>query len=459
MEVENLYHRSTTKGDPTSEHRNKAFRSGARRGGPNSQPAILRDRDVGVPLTQDALEGQVPRPQPKQHKPRLRENGRIDTRTQGTRRGPGNFTMGRTGAVDAPNMGARPAPRNTSTDWDGAVVERNMSATRAKLEGGPGAEIFDKVPQAYRGDTTGLRSEQRYPTRQPRPGYEKSEAPGTGPMRYDNDFHGQTPQGNRFQHNSPRVENEFGARRQGSPNALSERNSPARRGGARSGRAGRPRTSRSDEGEQPRRRKRNKEATSGNDHGGKTSIEEMYNEEEKEYIKQKRIREATKSTAYEPGDVKQETFSGLCPAVVSGETGMREVLGGKLLLARRFLDREHVEWHSKEQKADVMTLVEMLKEEKKRTPSSSSSSSVDAEAEHETQNLMQKLLGGRYEFTKPQQEKDILGHVARHTDRNESYFPMDQQSLLEKVRSLMPVHDIRQNKRAQERKQGPLPSL
>lgn len=123
---------------------------------------------------------------------------------------------------------------------------------------------------------------------------------------------------------------------------------------------------------------------------------------------------------------------------------MSEVLGGRLLLARRLLDGEHVEWHSKEQKADVITLVERLKDEKKRTTSSSPS----AEAEHQTQSLMQKLLGGRYEFTKPQQEKDILGHVARHTDRNESYFPMDQQSLLEKVRSLMPVDDIRKNKRA-----------
>lgn len=447
-EVENLYHR--TKGIPATGHRNAEFRSEVGRGAPKSQPAVLKDGDVGVPLTQEVLEGQVPRQRPNSQYPRARkggirrEGGKSDTRAQGTMRGPGNFTMGRTDAVGRHTV-ARLEPRRTPTDWDGAVGLPTMRATRANFEGGLGATILNEVPQEYRGDTTGHESKQRFSTQQPTPEHEQYEASRMGPVRDDNGFRGRRPQENSSQqHNGLRVGNDFEARRRGGLNVPSERNPLARRGGVQSGRAGRPRTSRSDGGDQPRRRKRNKEAGSGNDYGGKTSAEETYNEEEKEYAKQKKIREATQSIAYEPGDVNRETFSGLSPAVVSGEYGMSEVLGGGLLLARMYLDGEYVEWHSKEQKADVMTLVERLKNEEQRTPSSSPS----LEVEHQTQSLMQKLLGGIYDFTKPQQGKDILGHVARHTDRNESYFPMDQQSLLEKVRSLMPIDDMRKNKKA-----------
>lgn len=156
----------------------------------------------------------------------------------------------------------------------------------------------------------------------------------------------------------------------------------------------------------------------------------MLNEEEKEYVEKKRERESVKSTAFDPGNIARDTFSGVGPAVVSGEWGMSEVLGEGLLLAKRHLEGDYIEWDSKEQKADVMTLVERLKGFDKKA-------SLPA-VEAEQQNLMQKLLGGRYEFTKPQIGKGILGDVARYADRNESYFPDDQRSLLEKVRSIMP---------------------
>lgn len=289
----------------------------------------------------------------------------------------------------------------------------------------------------------GLQSKKRFPPQQPRSEHEQHEAPRRNSMPDNSDFPVRISQENTLQHNGPRGETDLEARRRGGPSAFRERIPPARRGGAQSGRAGRPRTPRSDGDDQPRNRKRNKEAAGGNDHFGKTSAEDMYNEEEKEYTKQKRVEETTQSIAYEVTDVNRESFGGLGPAVVSGEWGMSEVLGGRLLLARSLLNGEYVEWHSKEQKADVMTLVEKLKDEKKRN----TSPSLSAEAEQQTQNLMQKLLGGKYEFTKPQQGRDILGNVARHADRNESYFPMDQQSLLEKVRGLMPADDTRKNKR------------
>ncbi len=420
-----------------TKHRNTALRSGARTGALNSQPTVLKDRDVGIPLSQDALEGQLPMSW-------RRDGGVLRVRREGVWPGPGAFTIGRTDAEDARDTGATPELRQTPADRDGIAPGRNMEAGRARLEHGLGATTLIRSPQKYRGDTMGLESKKRFPPQQPRSEHEQHEAPRRNSMPDNSGYPVRKSQENTLQHNGPRGETDLEARRRGGPNALRERMSPARRGGAQSGRAGRPRTSRSDEGDQPRSRKRNKEAAGGNDHFGKTSAEDMYNEEEKEYTKQKRVEEAIQSIAYEATDVNRKSFDGLGPAVVSGEWGMSEVLGGRLLLARSLLNGEYVEWHSKEQKADVMTLVERLKDEKKRN----TSSSVSAEAEQQTQNLMQKLLGGKYEFTKPQQGREILGNVARHADRNESYFPMDQESLLEKVRSLMPANDIRKNKRA-----------
>jgi len=461
---------------------------------PNSQPAVLDDSDVGVPISQEVLEGQLPRRQPNPYNERLpkdgarHEIGSLNARNLGARRGRGNFTTGRTGAAEARDSGARPEQGQNATERSREVAAQHTVRWHSIVEGDLGARNRNEAPEGYRKDTTGLDSTRRFPPRRSWLGYEKIEAPRIGSMgggnesqgrmsqedrfqhnesqgrlsqedrfqrnesqgrmsqenRFQhNESQGRMSQENRFQHNAPRVEGDSGAKRWGGPNAYSEHGSQVRRGGAQSGRAGRPRTSRSVEGDEPRRRKRNKEAAGGNDYGGKTSVEEMYNEKEKEYVKQKRNREATNSTAYEPGDVSRETFSGVGPAVVSGEWGMREVLGERLLLAKKYLDGDYVEWHSKEQKADVMTLVETLKHGKKLNPSPS----LSVEAEQQTQNLMQKLLGGKYEFTKPQQGKDILGNVARHTDRNESYYPVDQQSLLEKVKSLVPAVDIRKDKR------------
>lgn len=330
-----------------------------------------------------------------------------------------------------------------------AVTGQSAQTRPANIYRDQGAAVLNNAPQGRRKETMGLDSRQRYPDRQPRPEYEQNEGPRRSFTQDDRGFDGRMPQERHFQQNGPRGEGVLdpqASRRQGGrggrvvrENAFSERGPESRRAGPQSGRAGRPRTSRSDEGDEPRRRKPKNQTAGGTEKRAKISNEEILNDKEKEYLKQKRAREAAKSVAYEPGDVGQNTFSGVGPAVASGERGLSEVLGERLLLAKQHMDGEYVEWHSREQKADVMTLVGRLKREAKKPGRRRGV----AEARLQTQSLIQKLLEGRYQFTRPQQREDIVGNVERHTDRNESYYPADQQSLLEKVKSLMPAGDIK----------------
>ena len=121
--------------------------------------------------------------------------------------------------------------------------------------------------------------------------------------------------------------------------------------------------------------------------------------------------------------------------MATGQWGMSETIGKRMLLARKVLQREFMQWDSKEQKADVLTLAEYLKVARRQLPSEP----MHSDSDPQTRALMQKLLGGVYDIVRPKGEKDVLGHVARHTDRNESYFPGDAKSLLDTVRSILPV--------------------
>ena len=218
----------------------------------------------------------------------------------------------------------------------------------------------------------------------------------------------------------------------------------------RSGRPGRPRAARDGDDAEPRKRKGNnfKRTRGGGgdrDAGSGFSVP-VWNDEEKEYFKQKEAAEAQKTLPFNPEDVSVNTYTGVGPALVSGIHGMSEVLGERLLLAQKYLDGGFIQWDSKEQRADVMTLVERLKikeEEVKHDKPAGNNNSLPSITEAQTQELMQKLLGGKYTMVKPRPGKDILGNVAMHVDRNESYFPADQESLLEKVRSILPAEGVK----------------
>ncbi|KAK4690297.1 hypothetical protein P7C71_g6461, partial [Lecanoromycetidae sp. Uapishka_2] len=264
----------------------------------------------------------------------------------------------------------------------------------------------------------------------------------------------------RFIRDAPRKGGGFRSSPQGSDNGIQERavqnfqgrsmfNRAPRDGSSpqRSGRAGRPRAARDgDETERRPRKGRNSRvggSSGGNDRDdGRRPNLPIWNEEEEEYFAQKRKAEAPQSLPFEPGNITPETYSGAGPPIASSAFGMSEMLGERLLLAKKYLEKAFIQWDSKEQKADVMTLVARLgtvQGQENNDQNNKKGEIIPPKTAKQTEELMQKLFGGKYEMVKPRQGKDILGNVAMHIDRNESYFPDDQRILLEKVRSILPA--------------------
>lgn len=209
-------------------------------------------------------------------------------------------------------------------------------------------------------------------------------------------------------------------------------------------RSGRPRASpsRGDERE-PGRRKR--DAGGGSSDGyNKFDRKLVWTEEEKQYLEEKKKKESPQMLPFEPVDVNRQTFSGSGPAIAMGEWGMNEALRERLLLAKKHLVGESIQWDSKEQKAEVMTLVEKLRVVKRTEPAGKKEAedgkvSPPSDSDLHTEALMQKLFGGIYGKFRPLGQKDVLGHVERYVHRNESYFPDDEISLLDKVRRILPA--------------------
>lgn len=429
--------------------------------------------------------------------------GAVDTRNMGstrlerpTRDSHRSAEAFATGAVDARNLGARP-------EGVGSSLMRNLRRTPSERIGLEEKQSFPPRKEGGFGNDqlrTGLEQRQRFPPRpegefrsdQPRngSGYQgqvarredgiRSDQPrsedGTQqrrrfPQRREDDLN--TDQASsedhiqertsRFVRDSLRRDGRFRNDQPRSGSGIQER-APQREGQGRAafnrapigdgppqrrGRPGRPRTARDGDGDgEPKRRKASnfKENRRGKGDRDARLSEPIWDEEEKEYFKQKTKAETLKSLEFDPGNITQQTFSGIAPALVSGIQGMSEVLIERLMLAKRYLEGGFIQWDSKEQKADVMTLVERLKtldEQGQHDNDGKKGEPLLSRTEDQTQALMQKLLGGKYEMVKPQQGKDVLANVARHVDRNESYFPDDQRSLLEKVRSILPMEGMR----------------
>ena len=210
----------------------------------------------------------------------------------------------------------------------------------------------------------------------------------------------------------------------------------------RSGRSrgGPSQASRDSDDSEPRRRRRGLEVgTNRGDRSGRA--QKTWTEEEKQYLKEKAER-SQRPLEYEPVEQSRDTLTGMGPATASDEWSMSEMLGERLVLARKHLDREFIQWDSKEQKADVMAVVEKLKAFRESNPTEGDktiTTTASGKGDQQAQALMQKLFGGNYDKFKRLGEKDILGHVERYVHRNDSYYPDDEKSLLETVRSILPA--------------------
>lgn len=428
--MENLYLRHAAKDNFATAQQALKTLTRSSGGAGDDVSAEMRQKNAGVSMSRELLEGQI-------------------YESQG--RGNPNFAKRQ-------NLGDGP-PRQQAN----AFMNRNRLVDARQLGESPGSPISRGGSQRPRQPTMGLSMRQRYPPRPPGGVVQDRREPQVPAVGGEGRSRDRGSRDSEPQSRIARTEGGYRPRQgeQGDVRPVRQNGFSGERSSTTGGRgrtqpglkASGPRTSRNEEGGGLSRRKRNQPA------GPRIGPEDrtptlVWNDEELEYLKQKRERQSAKSTAYDPEGVDQESFSSVVPAFVSSEHGMSQVLTEKLMLAKGHLEGEHVEWHSKEQKADVMTLVNRLKgirsEEKQKRlnkdPSSEGTKetpSTSDETEFQTQSLLQKLLGGQYEFTRSQQSKGIMGNVARHTDRNESYFPIDQKSLLEKVKSLLPADDPR----------------
>ena len=193
-----------------------------------------------------------------------------------------------------------------------------------------------------------------------------------------------------------------------------------------------PRVARGSDDSEPNRRKRGVEQKSDLDNINHLK-EDDWTAEERQYLKEKKERKSEfKVQVYEPENISKEMFGKTAPATASDELGLSNMLGERLLLATKYLDQEFIPWDSKEQKADVMAVVEKLKAVKR-------GGNPKGNVDQQTQSLMQKLIAGEYAAFRQLGGNDILGHVERHVHRNDSFYPEDEKSLLEKVRSIMPA--------------------
>jgi len=175
--------------------------------------------------------------------------------------------------------------------------------------------------------------------------------------------------------------------------------------------------------------------------------------EERAYLVQREEMLRPKHIAFEPKEMSREDLQATGPGVVSGEYGMREMLGQRLALAQKVMRKEVVQWTSREQRADVLALVERLEasthEEDEvagrdgeaddvsaKSSSGNNGAATDAPTD-EVGQVMQKLFGGSYAMARPRGAGDVLGHVARQAGMNDSYYPDDEDSLLKKVKGLV----------------------
>ena len=435
-EIEKLYQRSATRDNSTNGRSNAASATESRQRAPKDRPAAIDARNLGAPLSREVLEGGAAQPvlgglgskrtlrNEDRRSVREATGSAMDARNLGARPAGavqlGRFAMRNNGTRDGRSLGAEPSGGNRIGRFTmGKTTPKEARESGGVAQGAPESEgftiskVYTDIPTnggARRPETIGLQERQRFPPRAlGRELVQSGEQPSRRP-RTENGIQKRAPQ---FGADRPprQARGGDGANRR-TPRA---KGSQARRGGG----AGRGRS----------------------DRGPPVNV---WTAEEKDYFEEKRESEAAKLRNFDP-KLSQADLNNVRPAVVSGPRGMGALLGDRLLLARRFLNNEFIIWESKEQKADVMTLAEILKAERqpKSTQEGAEESPTLSETQAQTDALMQKLWGGKYELVRPTQEKDIIGHVARQTDRNESYFPEDEKTLLQKIRSLLPAEQAR----------------
>ena len=154
------------------------------------------------------------------------------------------------------------------------------------------------------------------------------------------------------------------------------------------------------------------------------------------------------ASVHEPDvDPKMESREALMktgPAIASGEDGMKEMIAEKLVLASKVLDGDVVQWSSREEREDVMVLVERLKH---ANPEGLVKGKGDqpVNGKEKVERLVGEMLGkmaqGVYHMKAPR-KGDLVGHVEMAVNGNKSYFPADERRLVEEIRSILGTGNV-----------------
>ena len=395
-EIQNLYLRSATRNKSADAAASPTSGTIPEEGALNRKPAVTDARSLGVALTREGLIAR-PRALPGKQGTRNfvgRRNdrgikvGRADARSLGAIPGgeamPGRFSMGRFAREGITNLSAAPS--------GGPEIGRSL---RNRI-----TDQATRAPLARRTETVGLPEKQRFPTSRPRPDFL---ADRQQPMR-------RTRAENGIQERAQQSRNSFASRK---PQGEGGRKKPGPKGF--------------------RKKRDGGGARSGGDRGPPVAV---WNAEEKEYFEAKAESEAAKIEVFQPR-LSSANLNGVTPAVPSSLRGMSITLTDRLALARKHINNEYIQWESREQKADVVILAQQLKAGRQPKGAEQKSTTI-SETQMNTDSLIQKICGGKYELVRPG-EKDVIGNVARHTDRNETYSAEDEKSLLEKIKSLLPA--------------------
>ena len=376
------------------------------RGSQRDQIDVLASRNVGgVPLSKEVIEGSQSIPSSDD----------------------GRFTMGRHGRQPPPRAGML-AGREAAQP---VVNARSLGAKPDGAQGSSLIRIFQTV--APRGE---IKDPSERSIFQPRNAQGSSGA-RTQPLE---DMH----EIQRHSTRTPRAENAGQASQTGFSRGPISFQARTQRGGDRPPQRRRGGGLRdSQKSDQSKRQRR---GGGGRDRGERSLPKPIkWTEDELQYLKEKATLVSPQPLEYVPVEISRGTFTGMGPATASDEWSMSEMLGERLLLAKKYLDRQYVQWVSKEQKADVMAVVVKLKAIRRvksmngGEKEANEATSVSAGGDQQAQALMLKLLGGSYEKFKRPQQGDILGQVERYVHRNDSYYPKDEMSILKKVESILPT--------------------
>lgn len=201
---------------------------------------------------------------------------------------------------------------------------------------------------------------------------------------------------------------------------------------------------------------------------GEKELTDLAQERSPEEIQYRETTEAAKwgsLVPFSPEEPTLENLSGLGPALAVSTQGLSEIVGERLqkidknredevreveILARAKVAGRTPRFKNKEQEALTLKRVEQIltmngnrevqtEKEKEREPDENN---TDLQIPQETKDaLVHQLLSGSYHMVHPAVDgpRDILAHVQRLANRNGSYHPTNEQALLRKIKTLLPV--------------------